>query len=252
MTRICVQDTETTGMNPATDRVVEYAHVVLSLEGGSWLQGGHETHLLDPEREIPSEASGVHHITREMVAGKPTLAEVLSRMRFDRVTHFAAHNREFDDGFLRPHLPDLPRICTWRVAAHLWPLAPDHKNQTLRYWLGTAPTVYTDSHGRGAHSALYDVSTTASVLVKMLEKVGLEEVVRLSDPSLPILQWVVRKTKYRGTAWKEMDAGFCRWVLNAKDPFDLDTQHTARYQLAWLGKAKEESDRPEWGTELSP
>lgn len=60
-------DTETTGLSPEKgDRVVDIAMV--DDLGNTVIDT-----LVDPERPIPAEASGIHHISDEMVAGMPTM-----------------------------------------------------------------------------------------------------------------------------------------------------------------------------------
>jgi DNA polymerase-3 subunit epsilon len=60
-------DTETTGLSPDRgDRVVDIAMV--DDLGNTVIDT-----LVDPERPIPAEASGIHHITDEMVAGMPKM-----------------------------------------------------------------------------------------------------------------------------------------------------------------------------------
>lgn len=245
--KIDVFDTETTGLDPAEDRVVEYAQVSLApVSDGNLWTSKLVASLCDPQRDIPPEAKAVHHITEAMVAGKPVAAEFIKRIDFSKTTHLAAHNAQFDLGFVGAFLPDVPVIDTWRVAAHKYPQAPGHSNQVLRYWLGIEPHFQsTDDSARYAHRAGYDAIVTAAILAHMINEFGLDDVVRLSDPNMPVLQWLVRKTKYRGQPWKDMDIGFCRWVMKANPPFDIDTLHSARYQSQWL--LTPPNARPEWG-----
>ena len=58
MTRSVLFDTETTGLDPAQgDRVIEVA--VLELVN-DLPTGRHFHHLIDPEREVPEEATRIH------------------------------------------------------------------------------------------------------------------------------------------------------------------------------------------------
>lgn len=71
-------DTETTGVNPEDDRVVEL--------GGAYLLGG-EVHeptvrmLVDPGRYIPAGASAIHGIRNEDIQGQPTWPEAAARFK---------------------------------------------------------------------------------------------------------------------------------------------------------------------------
>ncbi len=67
--RAIFYDTETTGIQPANDRVIEIA-AYDPLDGRQFVQ------LVNPGRPIPAEATAIHHITNEMVAEAPSFAEV--------------------------------------------------------------------------------------------------------------------------------------------------------------------------------
>jgi DNA polymerase-3 subunit epsilon len=69
-------DLETTGTDPARDRIVSFAGVIN--EGGSdvWLE---ET--INPGIPIPAEATAIHGITNEMVAGKRTFRQAAPSIR---------------------------------------------------------------------------------------------------------------------------------------------------------------------------
>lgn len=64
---ICFLDTETTGLNPITDRIIEFAAVVLNPDGtrSEWVQ------RFNPGIPILSEATEIHHITDADVADCP-------------------------------------------------------------------------------------------------------------------------------------------------------------------------------------
>lgn len=233
--RIAVVDTETTGFDPAEDRLVEIAGVIIEGDDRQWGidTGAMRSRICNPGRPIPVGAMAVHHITNEMVAAgetpEATAAAIFGEL--GSVDYWAAHNLEFDYGFLKSmtcHPFDLPaerRICTWRAAEHIWPDAEGFSNQVLRYWLPVYPPLDSEQ----AHRAGYDAATTAAILVRLLSDAGLTEVVRLSNPALPIIQRRVRFGKSRGKLWSEMDRGFMRWVLN--NDFDPDTKASARHYL---------------------
>ena len=65
---ICFFDLETTGVNVATDRIVEIA--ILKV----FPNGNKESHTwrVNPEMPIPEASSAIHGITDEMVANEPT------------------------------------------------------------------------------------------------------------------------------------------------------------------------------------
>lgn len=94
---IVMIDTETTGREPAEDRIVEFAIVT----GRDGRVVSRDTWLLNPERAIPEESSAVHGIHDEDVRGKPTFADVCGEI-LERLSNAipAAYNAAFDRGFL--------------------------------------------------------------------------------------------------------------------------------------------------------
>ena len=106
ITTALVIDLETTGLNPAVDRIVEIAVVGVDFERRCYRRLFH--FLVDPEIPIPPEASTVHHITTAMVAGKaPSLTRIRPALEAlaDPAIPFAAHNAAFDSAFLKPAVP---------------------------------------------------------------------------------------------------------------------------------------------------
>ena len=91
-TFICL-DCETTGLDAKNDKVIEVAvvkftfdHVIEQFES-----------LLDPECVIPESSIEIHHITQEMVAGKPKIVSVVPRLLEIIGNHIiVGHGIEFD------------------------------------------------------------------------------------------------------------------------------------------------------------
>jgi DNA polymerase-3 subunit epsilon len=86
-------DTETTGRDPASDRVVEVACV-------RWERGEitlRKSWLINPERPIPKEAFDVHGISDEAVKDAPVFAAVLPELLEAMAGAIPlAYNAEFD------------------------------------------------------------------------------------------------------------------------------------------------------------
>src|ERR671912_2505372 len=127
-------DLETTGTTPK-DAIVEIGAV--DLIGREIIPIGSD--LVRPPVPIPPQASAIHQITDDDVSGCPRLEEVLpSYMDMDGaagVDAFVAHKWAFEAQWLEGHLQGRPTICTYKAALRLWPEAPGHGNQVLRYWL---------------------------------------------------------------------------------------------------------------------
>ena len=69
-------DLETTGVNVASDRIVEISIIKLNPDGSEETL----TELVNPEMPIPAEAAAVHGITNEKVADKPTMKQLGPRI----------------------------------------------------------------------------------------------------------------------------------------------------------------------------
>ncbi|MFT5790809.1 MAG: DNA polymerase-3 subunit epsilon, partial [Saprospiraceae bacterium] len=69
-------DLETTGINIAKDRIVEVSILKVFPNGNK----ESKTWLVNPEMEIPKEASDIHHITNEKVVTEPTFNELASKV----------------------------------------------------------------------------------------------------------------------------------------------------------------------------
>jgi len=98
-------DTETTGRDPATDRVVEVACV-------RWERGDitlRKSWLVNPGRPIPKEAFDVHGISDEAVKDAPAFAAILPELLEAMAGAIPlAYNAEFDRKQLTSELGRLP------------------------------------------------------------------------------------------------------------------------------------------------
>ncbi|MDD5297438.1 MAG: exonuclease domain-containing protein [Rhodocyclaceae bacterium] len=130
---IAFVDLETTGANPARDRITEIG--IIELQDGEVRQW---TSLVNPEADIPPFIQKLTGITPDMVADAPTFeklaGEVLERLK-GRV--FAAHNARFDYGFLKASFARLgmefkaPTLCTVKLSRRLFPQHPKHNLDSL-------------------------------------------------------------------------------------------------------------------------
>ncbi len=167
MIRTVLFDTETTGLDPLTgDRVIEVA----ALELINDLPTGQHFHvLIDPQRDIPPEASRVHGFTRADLAGKPLFAEVAEPLAaFFGDSKLIAHNAPFDFGFLdmeftRAGMPPLSRdrmIDSLALAKTRFPGMPNSLDALCRRFS-------IDLSARTTHNALLDCRLLAEVYVEL-------------------------------------------------------------------------------------
>ena len=92
------------------------------------------------------------------------------------------------------HLQGRPAICTYKAALRLWPEAPGHGNQVLRYWL--RPKDLDPVIASPPHRALPDAYVTAFILRELLELATVEELIAWTGE--PALLPRVTFGQYRG------------------------------------------------------
>ena len=167
MSRSVLFDTETTGLDPLTgDRMIEFA----GLELVNDLPTGEFFHrVIDPQRDIPAEASRVHGMTSADVTGKPLFADIAEELlAFLGDSPLVAHNAPFDFGFLDAELlrigkPKLDRsrmVDTLALAKERFPGMPNSLDALCRRFS-------IDLSARTTHNALLDCKLLAEVYVEL-------------------------------------------------------------------------------------
>jgi exodeoxyribonuclease X len=242
---IRVIDLETTGFAPPEHAPCEVAFCdlvadAIDLAGAPthWRVDGGSGFLCDPDRSIPPESSAIHHILTHDVQGRLSWRSGLKRVADNwtvRPCVFAAHSAKFERQWVTDDLTGgAPWICTYKCALRLWPDAPGHSNQTLRYW--RQPRGLDRAIASVAHRAYPDAYVTAFLLRDMLEETTLEQLIVWS--CMPALLPKIRHGDLYGRPWSEADDGLLEWFLR-KD-FDEDVKFTARHELERRATAREE------------
>lgn len=232
---IHVVDVETTGLDPAKDRVVELAAVqLLCLEDPTLPSiNPFGSTFVNPRCAIPPEVTAVHHIIELDVAGAPDLGEaidyVLTPFWRETVDIVAAHNARFDRDFLPP-LKDKRWVDTYRCALHLWPDAPSFKNAALYYWRGFKRIEPVE-----AHRASYDALLTAHILREMLAERTVDELLRLSTKAALLRK--VKFGKHAGMLWAEVPSDYLSWAAR-QDFDDADVKFTVKSEMARRAKGE--------------
>ena len=117
--RVMVIDTETTGVNKETDKVIEIGAVLVEADPETGELGkvlGTFSGLEDPGFPIPPESTAIHGITDEMVKGKRFDEPALNRLLVG-VQLIVAHNAGFDRPFLEQRFKQfetLPWGCSFK------------------------------------------------------------------------------------------------------------------------------------------
>jgi CBS domain-containing protein len=159
-------DTETTGLDPASARIVELA--ALHISGGRIAPQGAFEAIVDPGVEMPAKAVEIHGIDASKIAGKPGLKGVWSAFSAHTSGRvFIGHSIGFDLALLeaearRHRLPwRQPRfICVRLLAAAVAPDLANHSLDALAAWLGVEI--------ENRHRALGDAQAAGQVFLAML------------------------------------------------------------------------------------
>lgn len=182
---IVVLDTETTGLYPGLGhRVIEIGAVRLE----NLQIVGEMNHLLQPGRKIDAQATAVHGIDDDDLAGKPAFADIANEfLALTQDALLVAHNAPFDAEFIgmefficgrayqmpysTPILPN-PWLCTLQLARRHFYFGQNHLENIARR-LGVRM-------GQ-AHRALHDVHMTAEVLKRMVRELAKKRMETVGD-----------------------------------------------------------------------
>jgi DNA polymerase-3 subunit alpha (Gram-positive type) len=191
-----VFDTETTGLSPADNRIIEIGAVkIRNME----IVEEFST-FINPEMPIPEAASAVNNITDDMVRNAP-----LEKEAFEKFLSFCggskaclvAHNAPFDMGFIRSGFSRCGLDCDFAVVDTLTlsraavPEKRSHKLSKMveHYKLGDF----------NAHRALDDAKVTALLFMKIISEAnkGLSKrLERVSDLNGALGGLDIKKAKY--------------------------------------------------------
>ena len=159
-------DLETTGINLATDRIIEIAIVKISPDRTRQVK--HK--MVNPQMPIPKKSSEIHGITDDMVKDEPTFKEIANELKqFIDIADLSGYNsNRFDiplliEEFLRAGLTlDMTnrRMLDVQQIFHLM------EKRTL----GAAYKFYCEKELLDAHSAEADASATWEILEAQLTR----------------------------------------------------------------------------------
>jgi DNA polymerase III subunit epsilon len=212
--RAIYYDTETTGVRPEKDRIIEIA-------GYDPLNGKQFEKLVNPGIPIPEEVTAIHGITNEMVATAPTFAEIgeaFIEFCSGECVLIAHNNDGFDKHFLvhegKRHgltLPAWPMLDSLRWARKYRSDLPRHTLQFLRQIYGIAEN--------NAHRALDDVLILHQIFSVMIDDLPLETVLELMNTQSDSSPDVMPFGKYQGKPLSEVPPDYIRW-LQGQGAFD--------------------------------
>lgn len=232
-------DTETTGLDPD-----DHAELCELACVAGWAHM--DTFVQIDAQAIPAQAKAVHHITEEMAATGITRSEARQVLVDEFIQKcpdpdklfVVAHNVEFDRKFL-PEFSEIPWVCTFRLARHLWPGAEAHNLQFLRYWLNLDVN---PPSSLAPHRAMYDTICCAALYNYQLKTMADRGMDLYSDPAEfahfvdgPVLLDRLNFGKHKGKRFTEIPRDYLQWMQREerKNPgaWDKDTMHTIQICL---------------------
>ena len=159
-------DLETTGINIATDKIVEISILKVFPNGNK----ESKTWLVNPEMEIPKESSEIHGITNEQVVTEPTFKELAKKVN-EMVAgcDLAGFNsNRFDIPLLAEELmrAGIDFDMKNRKAIDVQVIFHKKEQRTL----GAGYQFYCGKELEGAHGAEADTNATYEILLAQLDK----------------------------------------------------------------------------------
>ena len=159
-------DLETTGVNLATDRIVEVA-IVKVLQNGTKLV---KQKIINPQIPIPKNSSDIHGITDEKVKDAPTFKEVANELKqfIDNADLSGYNSNRFD----------IPMLMEEFIRAGITIEMTNRKMVDVQHifhmmekrTLGAAYKFYCEKELNGAHSAEADATATWEILEAQLTR----------------------------------------------------------------------------------
>ena len=229
---VAILDTETTGTNPAKDKIIELGIVFVEVcpkTGQAYRVTRVFNELEDPGMLIPEESTHIHHITDEMVAGKRIDdAEVASLI--ESVSLVVAHNAGFDRVFVESRFPIFatkPWACSFRQIPWSEEGISSGKLEFLAYNCGfhyTGHRASTDCH------ALLEVLQNPLPTSGSLAMLALLQNARLAEIKISAL----------GSPFESKDAlkeHSYRWNPDKKVWAKSVAQAALDVEVAWLGQS---------------
>ncbi len=234
MDKLIFLDTETTGNNLLSDRLVQisYSH-----------NGKLISEFFKPTPPISIKAQSITHITNKMIADKPLFSDSRLKSELEELLKesiIVAHSAQFDLAMLAHEGLVAPKfICTLKVARFLDEenKIPEYNLQYLRYYFEL------EIEAR-AHSAEGDVLVLEAIFKKlydmMMESVGDHEAVinKMIDISgRPSLFKIFTFGKHRGKRVEDVvktDKSYVQWLLEQKQINERDDEdwiHTLKHYL---------------------
>lgn len=229
--RAIFYDTETTGVKPQQDKIVEIAAYDPEFDKSF-------VSFVNPGMPIPEESSRIHHITDDMVEDAPTFDVVAKDfMEFCQgdVVLIAHNNDGFDKPLLEAEfsrnnieIPSWDYLDSLKWARKYRPDLPRHSLQHLREVFGI--------EANNAHRALDDVIILHKVFSYLLGDLTMDDAL-----SLFVQEEFIRHMpfgKHKGSLLQDVPKNYIRW-LHENGALDKPDNETLKKSFESLGILEE-------------
>ncbi len=220
-------DTETTGIKPGKDKIIEIAAYDPVYEKSF-------CHFINPKIPIPEEATRIHGITDAMVKEAPSFESIAREFASfcEGETVLIAHNNDaFDLPFLQSEykeaslsFPDWTFFDSLKWARKYRPDLPKHSLQYLR-------EVYKIPENR-AHRALDDVKILKSVFSHLIDDLPIDTVLELMKKEGKISRMPFGK--HQGKPLDQIPQSYVSW-LEKSGAFEKQENETLKEAFQEVG-----------------
>ncbi|WIF95103.1 3'-5' exonuclease [Caminicella sporogenes] len=167
-------DLETTGLNPAKDKIVEIA--AIKYKDNQEIDRMHS--LINPCIDIPNKITKINGINNDMVKNSPKIEEILPDfINFIGDLPIVVHNARFDINFLNANMFNFnmnvtnPIIDTLQISREIFKNLPNYKLETIKDYLKI---------NLSSHRALDDAKVAAEIYLRYC-KIKTEYYKKLND-----------------------------------------------------------------------
>ena len=229
---LTVFDVETTGSFLGKDRVIQIGFLKIFQDGSVY-----EKQIdIDPEMDIPKEATNVHGITNDDLAGKPKFRQIAKQLETDVFSgsDLCGYNVKFDIGFVNEEFKRAlgrkvldEEMCIVDPFRIFIAMEGRGLSDAVKFFLGEELT--------NAHTALADARATARVLLKQMIRYeqelppdveGLDQLFNKAvpegylDPQRKLFlrdgKAVLTFGKNKGVALEDVPADYLQWMIGAE------------------------------------
>ena len=181
---------------------------------------------------IPAETSAIHHIIDRDVANAPDWNSVKNNLAttcgsVPPLAVLVAHNAEYEKTILGDDFVPVLWVCTYKCSLRVWPDAPAHRNEVLRYHLKLGND-RGRAHSHSTHNALHDAKITFGIFEELLKYTTLGQLIEWTEqpaklPKMPM-------GKHYGQTWDTIPGPYLQWCCNQADMRE-DVKHCAKEEL---------------------